>query len=68
MRIDDEPDTVTLPSLELPPAEPPAPEEIERRRALFARVMELREKIGPIGIPADDLIHEVRGETDDTSE
>ena len=51
----------TLPRIKLPESPPVTREEIERRRALFARTMALREKIGPIGVPVEDLIHELRG-------
>lgn len=53
--------SATLPKVVLPPDEPVTPEEIGRRRALFARVTARREAIGPIGISADDSIHELRG-------
>ena len=51
----------TLPKIKLPEFAPVTPEEIERRRALFAQIVALREKIGPIGVPVEDLIHELRG-------
>lgn len=51
----------TLRKIKLPDFPPVTPEEIERRRALFKRTIEHREKIGPIGIPIEDLIHELRG-------
>ena len=51
----------TLPKIELPEFAPVTPEEIERRRALVARIIERRERVGPIGIPVEDLIHELRG-------
>ncbi len=54
----------TLPKIVLPPDEPITPEEIERRRALVARIRALRDEVGPIGISADDLIHELRGGDD----
>lgn len=53
----------TRPKIVLPPDEPVTPEEIERRQALFARVIARREAMDPIGISADDLIHELRGAT-----
>jgi hypothetical protein len=49
------------------PIEPPTPEEIERRRVLFARVMALRDEIGPIGISTSELIRQVREEADGDS-
>jgi hypothetical protein len=50
--------------LEIPPSEPVSQEEIERRRDLFAQVMARRATIGLIGISAEELIHQVRDETD----
>lgn len=49
-----------LEPIEVPPAKPVPAEEVERRRALFAKVMARRESIGPIGLPVDELIHQVR--------
>ncbi len=37
--------------------EPPTPEELEERRAWGKRVDELRERIGPIDIPVNDLLN-----------
>ncbi len=54
----------TLPKLTIPPDEPITTEEIERRRALVARIRERREAIGPIGVRVEDLIHELRGGDD----
>ena len=51
----------TLPKIKLPEFAPPTPQEIERRRALFDRMIARRERIGPIGIRVEDLIHELRG-------
>lgn len=65
--MDDEraaPTATTLPKITLPDLSPPTPEEIDRRRALFKRMIEHRDKIGPIGIPTQDLIHELRGGDD----
>lgn len=62
--MDDEraaPSATTRPKIKLPDLSPPTPEEIERRRVLFKRMIEQRDKIGPIGIPTEDLIHELRG-------
>jgi hypothetical protein len=42
--------------------EPVTTEEIERRRALFARTIALREEIGPIGLSADELVRRARDE------
>ena len=51
----------TLPRIKLPDFRPVTPEEIERRRVLFDRMIARRERIGPIGIRVEDLIHELRG-------
>ena len=57
-----------VPRVTLPPLLPPTPEEIARRRTLFAKVMALREQIGPIGITTDELVHQTRAGADvDTS-
>ncbi len=69
--MDDErraPPEATLPKIELPPFKPATPEEIERRRVLVARIIERRERIGPIGIRADELIRQVRAEADGLDE
>ncbi len=58
------PNRGTVARIPIPPAVPPSAAEIERRRALAARVDALREKIGPIGIAVDELIHQVRMEAD----
>lgn len=58
----------TLARIVLPPDEPITQEEIERRRALFAKVMALRDEIGPIGLRADDLVHLARGDADASDE
>jgi hypothetical protein len=54
----------TRPTITLPPDEPITQEEIERRRALFAQVMERRERIGLIGVVADELLREARADAD----
>ena len=58
------PAVTTLPRIALPADEPITPEEIERRRSLFAKVFALREEIGPIGVRSDDLVHQARDEAD----
>ncbi len=60
-----EPTTSTIHRIPIPRIEPPTQEEIERRRELSAKVNALREKIGPIGIPADELLRHAREDTDD---
>jgi hypothetical protein len=54
----------TLPKIEIPPIVPPTLEEIKRRRALVAKMLALREEIGPIGISTAELIRQVREEED----
>ncbi len=51
----------TLPRIKRPGFPPVTPKEIERRRVLFDRMIARRERIGPIGIRFEDLIHELRG-------
>ncbi|MGH2533374.1 MAG: hypothetical protein ACRDJW_13835 [Thermomicrobiales bacterium] len=51
--------------INIPPPERATPEELARRRANHERVVALREKIGPIGISTDELIHEARCEAND---
>jgi hypothetical protein len=52
--------TTTVPRIKLN-LSPPTPEEIERRRALVERMRQRREKIGPIGVRIEDIIHDLRG-------
>ena len=54
----------TLPEIQLQADEPVTPEEIARRRVLYERAMRLREKIGPIDIPTDELKHLGRQEAE----
>ena len=61
---DDRLSGATLPRLTLPVIPRATPEEVERRRQLFAEAMALREEIGPIGIRTEDLIRELRAESD----
>ncbi len=61
-------DDPSPPRIKLPDFPPVTPGEIERRRVLAARIRARRERIGPIGVPADELIHQVRAEADDQSE
>ena len=63
-RDSDDSTSATLPRITIPPIIPPTPEEIERRRALVAKVLALREEIGPIGISTAELIRQVREEDD----
>jgi hypothetical protein len=56
------------PRIKLPSFPPVTPEEIERRRALAERIRARRERIGPIGIPADELTRQVRAEADGLDE
>lgn len=56
---------IGYPDLELPLFYPPTPEEIERRRKVIAETRALREKIGPIGIASDDLLHLSREESEE---
>ncbi len=51
-----------LPKVKLPPVRPPTEKELERRRKVVDRILALRRKIGPIGIPTDELVREAREE------
>lgn len=53
---------VTMARIKLPAFSPISPEELDQRRRLVADVRALRDEIGPIGLPVDDLVHEARGE------
>jgi hypothetical protein len=48
--------------IRIPIPKAPTPTEIARRRKAVRRILELRKRIGPIGVSASDLIREVRGE------
>lgn len=61
----DEPLTTGYPSLQVTTVNEIAPEELARRRQLFARARQLRKENGSIGIASDDLIHESRQEDDE---
>lgn len=61
----DRPESTTIPRIQIPRIEPPTLEEIERRRALSAEVLALREKIGSIGISTDELLRHAREDTDE---
>jgi hypothetical protein len=54
--------------ISLPHLPPATPEEIERRRALFNEAVAFRERIGPIGISAAELVREVREEAEAESD
>jgi hypothetical protein len=56
--------TLTLPKIPIPEYVPPTEEELKRRQALIAKIDKLREKIGPIGIRADELKHQSRAEAE----
>lgn len=51
--------------IELPAGPPITDEEIERRRELFERAMQLRAEIGPIDIPTYELVREDSDEDDE---
>lgn len=59
---------VTYPAIDIPPIVPPTPEELARRRALFDEIARIRERIGPIGTNAVDLIDADFYDLDDSSE
>lgn len=51
----------TPPRITIPEPAPITPGEIERRRELFKRTVQHRDESEPIGMPTEDLIHELRG-------
>jgi hypothetical protein len=60
----DDNDILTLPRIPIPDYVPPTEEELKRRREVIAKIDRLREKIGPIGIRADQLKHQSRAEAE----
>ncbi len=56
--------TMTLPRIPIPDYVPPTEEELKRRQEVIAKIHQLREKIGPIGIRADELKHQSRAEAE----
>ncbi|HKG27241.1 MAG TPA: hypothetical protein VKB09_16435 [Thermomicrobiales bacterium] len=64
-RDSDDVASTNLSRITIPRIIPPTPEEIERRRALVAKVRALREEMGAVGVSTADLIREAReGEGD----
>lgn len=59
---DHEEPPITLDRVEIPPDEPPTPEEIARRTAVVKRMTAFRNRVGPIGIASDDLVHLARSD------
>jgi hypothetical protein len=53
-----------LPEVKLPPVRPVSEKELARRRKIVDRILARRERIGPIGISADELVREARREAD----
>jgi hypothetical protein len=60
----DDDDILTLPRIQIPDYVPPTEEELKRRQEVAAKIHRLREKIGPIGIRADELKHQSRAEAE----
>ncbi len=60
----DDDDILTLPRIHIPEYVPPTEEQLKRRQVLAAKIHRLREKIGPIGIRADELKHQSRAEAE----
>ncbi|HYI16624.1 MAG TPA: hypothetical protein VEX37_14600 [Thermomicrobiales bacterium] len=60
----DDDDISTLPRIQIPDYVPPTEEELKRRQEVIAKIHRLREKIGPIGIRADELKHQSRAEAE----
>lgn len=63
-REHDDDTTMTLPRIPIPEYVPPTEEELRRRQELAVKITRLREKIGPIGIRADELLHQARAEAE----
>jgi hypothetical protein len=59
-----DPPVATYASIEVPPPVRPTAAEIERRRIVVERMLARSARIGPIGIRADDLLHEARAEAE----
>jgi hypothetical protein len=49
---------------EVRPSVRPTAAEIERRRIVVERMLARSDRVGPIGIRADDLLHEARAEAE----
>lgn len=65
MQQEPEDDSIlTIPRIPIPEYVPPTEEELKRRQELAAKIAQLREKIGPIGIRADELLHQARAEAE----
>lgn len=60
----EETEAILLLRKNIPPIVKPTAEEIERRREVVQRMERLRERVGPIGIRADDLLHASRAESE----
>lgn len=56
--------TLELPRIETPPSVRPTAEEIERRRIIVERMIERSDRVGPIGIRVDDLLHLAESESE----
>ncbi len=50
--------------IDVPPSGRPTAAEIERRRIIVERMLARSDRVGPIGIRADDLLHEARAESE----
>jgi hypothetical protein len=61
---DEHRESIALLRQDIPPAVPATPAELARRREVIQRILRRRERVGPIGIRADDLLHESRAETE----
>jgi hypothetical protein len=57
--------SIGSPSWVIPIIPEPTAEELARRQRVVARIHELRDRIGSIGISSDDLLHESREEDEE---
>lgn len=62
--INEQTEAMILLRRDIPPVIPPTDKELERRRNVIQRILRRRERVGPIGIRADDLLHEARADSE----
>lgn len=62
--VNDDVIIVGYPQLEIPLFPKPTEEELQHRRKAIARIRELRKRVGKLGVPPDDLVHEGRLDSD----
>jgi hypothetical protein len=60
----DDDSILTIPRIPIPEYVPPTEEDLKRRQELATKIAQLRDEIGPIGIRADELLHQARAEAE----